>query len=117
MHIPAKGKPTLIVFTHPSCATYYELMPELNEFYTLHRSMMAVVVVCPAGLSDVKRFGEEAKPAPPLIADAGLIAASYNVNVSPTAVFVDTAGMIVRTTQSPSSTVPALLGWLQTSGA
>lgn len=114
--VPVGGeRPTLILFVHSSCATCYEIMPEVNRFHDTFERDVATVVVMAGSQERAKHFVEETHAAPPVIVDAGLIAAVCNVNVSPTAVLVGTDSRVVKSTKGPSLTVPQMLAWLERS--
>ncbi len=111
--IPTAGRPTLVLFVHPSCATCYEIIPKVNRFHHDFASDVEVIIVTAASREWAERFEKEAHPTPPVVVDAGLIAAAYRVNVSPTAVLVGTDSRVARSTKAASLSVPQLLSWLQ----
>lgn len=112
LDIPALNRPALIVFADARCATCSELVPELDAFAAAQAPRLDVFVIVPGSVGLAREFARRTGLLAPTIADDGLIAASYRVNVSPTAVLLGTDGKVVRATRPGPSVVPRLLRWI-----
>lgn len=113
--LPDPDMPTLIVFADAGCTTCRELMPDLYSFGIEQRERVSTIVVSPGPREKVEQLPGAPDAPVPIIPDAGLIAAAYRVNVSPSALLVDPNGMVLRTTSVARPDVPALLRWLRES--
>lgn len=111
--IPATGCATLLVFASATCATCYEIMPQVNHLYKAYNSTIVTIIISPGSVARAKRFVEEAQSLAPLVVDAGLIAAAYQVNVSPTIVLIAADGQVIKCTRIASLAVSEVLTWLQ----
>lgn len=110
--IPVAGRPSLIFFANSSCATCYTIMPQVNEFYDHQAERVPTVIVSIGDVARAEHFTTRANPKAPVVADQGLIAGAYRINVSPTAVLVGADGRVVKSTRAATLTVPELLRWL-----
>jgi peroxiredoxin len=110
--VPASNRATLLVFANSNCQSCVDLMPEVNAFAERMNSVMQVLVVLPGNQRHATHFAEETGLRVPIIGDAGLIASTYKVNVSPIAALVGTDGRIAQMTRPGANAVPDLLGRL-----
>lgn len=69
-------------------------------------------MVSPGSIENARRFRAATSALAPIIADEGLIAATYRVNVSPIAALLGTDGHVVTMTRPSAHAVPELLARL-----
>ena len=110
--VPNASRPTLLVFADSKCQSCVDLMPEVDAFVDGAGSIMQVLVVTPGSAEHAAHFAHETSLRTPIIGDEGLIASTYQVNVSPVAALIGTDGRIAAMTRPAARAVPDLLARL-----
>ncbi len=90
----ARGKPVLLVFTHPDCPACTALLPEIGRWQQEHAARLTVALVSRGTAEENRARSFEHGLTNVLLQEGWEVAKTYQVKTTPSAVFVNPDGTI-----------------------